>query len=550
MMTAPTAARSPVSTRVVLAAIWAIATAVNLTKAFHIDDTAYLLIAQWIGAHPLHPMSGTVFWGEVIEPISRINQPHLVFYLMAVWMRLFGTSEVAMHVLTSLFTLGGIVVFHDLSKRLLQRDSALPVALLFLGPAFLPSQNVMVDVPLLFFYLLFFWGLVRASAGESGARGILIAALAAAAAVLTKYSGLVLVPTLVWFIVRQRRWQTAWVLLIPILAIGAWSGFNYWDYGHIHLLDRLSSGTLARGMRRVPEWLMGLGAVAPLFALAGKRTFLGSRSLCLAAGVVSLLFGLQVGSMYLGISDHESVAIHRVNSVLALAFAANGLWLMLSACAGVLRARATGLTDVGAECLAVWLVGAAAFICLFSPFMAVRHVLLVLPPVILSLCAHQAKTGGRARVIAVLALSLAQGLALAASDWRLADVYRAEARALREAQGPSRRIWFTGHWGWQWYAEAEHMLPYQYEPGQSRLAVGDVIVEPVLVSHQEVTREDHWRLRHLQDVSIPTSNWTFVRTMSTMPYGGFYSVTAIGLAWKFSTQPLDAFTISEVVRAP
>ncbi len=162
----PPAARVPVRTWVALAAIWGIATAVNVTKAFHIDDTAYLDIAAWIAQHPIRPMSGTIFWYDTSAPIATLNQPHLVFYVMAIWMRLFGSSEVAQHLLMSLFTLGSILLFHDLCATVLRRDGVLPVALLFLGPAFMPSQNMMVDVPLLFFWLLFFRGIELAGRRE------------------------------------------------------------------------------------------------------------------------------------------------------------------------------------------------------------------------------------------------------------------------------------------------------------------------------------------------------------------------------------------------
>lgn len=85
--------------------LWAFVTGLNLLKPFHIDDTAYLLIAEWITQSPFHPMSGAFKWLDTTEPIFVTNQPHLFFYLMAGMMALAGPSELVMHLLLSVFTL-------------------------------------------------------------------------------------------------------------------------------------------------------------------------------------------------------------------------------------------------------------------------------------------------------------------------------------------------------------------------------------------------------------------------------------------------------------
>src|SRR5215467_925770 len=84
-----------------LLVLWVTVTAYNLFKPYHIDDTAHLEIARWISANPLRPMSGLFDWEEGIEPVYQLNQPHLYFYLLALWGGVFGYSEVAMHSLQS-----------------------------------------------------------------------------------------------------------------------------------------------------------------------------------------------------------------------------------------------------------------------------------------------------------------------------------------------------------------------------------------------------------------------------------------------------------------
>ena len=64
----------------VLVFLFAIATSINLDKAFHIDDAFHLHAAQWISEHPLRPMSGTIDWSGSVEHYYDGNQPPLFFY--------------------------------------------------------------------------------------------------------------------------------------------------------------------------------------------------------------------------------------------------------------------------------------------------------------------------------------------------------------------------------------------------------------------------------------------------------------------------------------
>src|SRR5690242_21117055 len=90
----------------VLLLLWMFATGLNLTKPYHIDDTAHLQIAQWITREPWRPMSGQINWYQDTEPIHVLNQPHLYFYLLAGWGALWGFGEVTMHLLQSFFKIG------------------------------------------------------------------------------------------------------------------------------------------------------------------------------------------------------------------------------------------------------------------------------------------------------------------------------------------------------------------------------------------------------------------------------------------------------------
>jgi hypothetical protein len=87
-------------------------------------------------------MSGLLNWNGSDEPIYNLNQPHLYFYLLALWAGMFGYSEAAMHELQSLAAALHTVVpsfgahfFAPLALR--------ATAILVLGPAFIVEQNLM-----------------------------------------------------------------------------------------------------------------------------------------------------------------------------------------------------------------------------------------------------------------------------------------------------------------------------------------------------------------------------------------------------------------------
>ena len=143
----------------ILLALCVVCAAVNLTKAVHMDDAAYLGIVDAILRDPLHVMSALLNWHNTAEPIAEINQPHLFFYLQALVTIVFGRSELAQHLLVTGVTSVAVVLFYRLAVLVAPGRPLLLTALFALGPAFLPGQNLMVDVPLVALWLLFFWAI-------------------------------------------------------------------------------------------------------------------------------------------------------------------------------------------------------------------------------------------------------------------------------------------------------------------------------------------------------------------------------------------------------
>ncbi len=528
---------STASDRLGLVLIFLAVTAANLAKPFHIDDAAHLEIARWIAENPFNPMSGTLNWAGIDEPIHRANQPHLYFYLLAGWGVLFGFAEIPLHLMQALFALAAILLFHRLATRIAPPHALALTALLALGPAFLVGQNLMVDVPLLALWLAFFLCLTDVDAA-SQTRRFLGAAAFCAAACLVKYSSLVLLVVLAAGIVLEGRWRQAWALLVPVGVLAAWSAFNIADYGSIHLFDRPADHDRVSRLYDVAmAWLATLGGVLPLGVLAAAvwlgRLRVPTLLVFGAAGAALLaLAGLVLAGQVADIqSDVMLARAFKVNgglAALAVAVALAGRAMEVARIRGVgdlsaLLARREVLIDAY---LLLWMVGTSAFYLLFSPFVATRHVLLVLPAILLLLGSRwRDATAGRAFAQAA-AFAAVLSACLAVSDWRFAGFYRDQAAAVADSLPEGSRAFASGHWGFQWYA-AQAGMPQVDVRGEA-LRPGDLLVVATGVDHQPIEREIETSL-----VAVRTSGpdpWSLFCTART---ARFYASGELG-PWSLS----------------
>jgi hypothetical protein len=193
--------------------------------------------------------------------------------------------------------------------------------------------------------------------------------------------------------------------------------------------------------------------------------------------------------------------------------------------------------------LAYWATGAAAFIVLFAPFVAMRHVLLALPAVVLLALAAlpgRIATGWSA---AALVTAFASSALVASADRWYAGIYRDQAKRLREALPASARVWTTGHWGWQWYAEKNGMM--QIIPERSSPAPGDFIVYPERVHRQPFPAG----LTTVPLNAIPVAPTNWVRAFAS-PNAGFYATSAFSqLPWAVRLDPIETFHVLRVQSA-
>ena len=488
-----------------LTALWLIATAYNLFKPYHIDDAAHLFIAQWIAHHWLHPMQGLLNWSGVDEPIFKTNQPHLYFYALAAWGSVFGFSAPAMHALQSLATLAAVLLMHRIARRFAPGYALWATAMLVFSPALFVEQNLMVDTPLLALWLAFFDALTDQAEGRRQTLRFVLAAVACWAAILVKYSSLTLVPVLAFALVFERRWAQLWTLLVPALAVAAWTGFNLWDYGAAHIATRSAGADQPEMDALAGAWLVTIGGITPVglvwLAQVGGAEKAWRACVAIALALAALATGVALGWVPTRWSDKLLTFMFAENAAVMLMLVAGGAWAVVRSRWWSRKAVQRLAPDLY---LVVWVAGTSAFYILFAPFIAARHALLILPPVILLACRALGEDLRRPAMAFGVGLSLVVSLALGVSDWRFADFYRVEAGRVARLKPPRHALWADGHWGWQWYA-AQAGLP-EVDVAASPVGPGDLIALSPEVDHQTIRRRLSLSLVRQDRETLPLLN--------------------------------------------
>jgi len=444
----------------------------NSAKPLHVDDSAYYQHAAHLARHPSRPYDFNVLWYEFPEPANTVLLPPVLPYWLAVPIRLFGLNVVVW----KLWLLPFCLVFALALQRLFDRCvSGLAITLLWmtvLSPAFFPTLNLMLDIPA--FSLALGALVVFLDAIDRGSLALAVGAGAVATlAMQTKYTAFSMPLTMLLAAVMARKpglWLASFVTAVSLFA--AWEALVFYQEGASHFLV---ATTIFDAIRRSSLPGLGLpllsciGGVAPgvfllaLAALGAKRWLV----MLAATGIV-----LAYGSI--GLGEWPTVIGDWPTSVFAVI---GGLtWAMSAAIAVRLMKDESGRMkdqrDVTSGMLqrrpSFFLVGWLAIeigsYFALSPFPASRRTMAIV--VIMTLLAGRlvARQASPRRGMVVLAatVSVVMGSAFAALDWWEARVRQQaayEAAATIRSYDPGSPVWYTGHWGFQFYAEKSGMKP-------------------------------------------------------------------------------------------
>jgi 4-amino-4-deoxy-L-arabinose transferase-like glycosyltransferase len=435
-------------------------------KAFNVDDTLFIYVARQIIQHPLDPFGFKVNWFLDAVPIAHeTKNPPLASYYIAAAAGFVGWSERALHFAFLLPALAVILGTYRLAQRL-TNSPLLAAAATLLTPAFLVSANsVMCDTMMLALWLwaIIFWieGLQPEKPHYLAISAILITLCA-----LTKYFGMALIPLLAAYsLARQRPLGSwAWYLLLPILAL---TGYQRWTkavYGLRMISEAAHMSTGVRQTRQSSALAKALvdlsfigGCTLPALTLA---PMVWPRKKLLAVCVASAIAGFLISRGRIGLGEMLwPFDFYRhwflVGVQLTLFIAAGFSVLMLAA------ADAWKRKDADSLLLMLWVGGTFIFTGFLNWAINARSVLPLIPAAGILLARRvdmrrATSLRWRPAMLAIpLAVAGAASIWLTWADTELANSARTAATLIEQKTwNHPGTIWFTGHWGFQYYMES------------------------------------------------------------------------------------------------
>jgi hypothetical protein len=441
-------------------------TLLNCAKPLVVDDTVYHYYAVHIAEHPGDPYGFTLPWGE---PANTILAPPVLLYWWAGAMRLFGDQLFLCKLSLLPFSLLFIFSLHALCRRF-ARQLAMPLVwMLVLSPVFLPSLNMMLDVPALALgccaLSVFFRGSDRGSLAWALAAGFI-----AAIAMETKYTAFVVPGVMVLHAVLFRRLRLGLAAaLVAVALFVTWEAFTAQAYGESHFLHALADRRLplAEKLKLGLPLLGQMGGTAPAVLLLGLIALGRSRRMVwCAAGLIAggfLLLAAVPESWAILLRDartHKaSLSVNNlVFGTLGLALFATGAAVMWRLCLPPRSMLSAGGRWRGRRVdtfLALWLGLEVVAYFVLSPFPAVRRVMGIFVVGTLLTGRLAARTCRRARpqrgtVWQATGVSIALGLLYFAVDFReyaaLRSIVQTAARDIR-VRDPEATIWYSGNHG-------------------------------------------------------------------------------------------------------
>jgi hypothetical protein len=490
----------------------------NAFKPAVIDDLAYVWYARQITQTPAEPFGPPpdgfrLIWYDRTQGAFTLLTPMVVPYWLAVGLALFGENLVLLKLWLFPFCLLFTASTFALFRRFAPGFEKPLLALTTFSPVFLPSLNLMIDVPAAALGLAALALLIHAVDREyPNWSQILAAGALAGIAAQTKYTGFTASAVILLFAILRRRALSGMVAVLVAASIFvAWEAYLAHVYGRSHFLmqverqqerfqdlnggfvARISGITQQKALMIVP--LVGvLGGIAsaliPLLLLGLRARVAIVRATLMFVMFCFVLMAVLPESVALFYRDSRNARNEvSLSTIVAGASGILFVFVLVAAVAylgfrGWSRWRIRLRTDAKAWFLIGWLVIELVACFALSPFIAVRRVLgIYIASTLVAgrLLAANAHEGMRWRLAMwSVCFGIALGVVTALTDCRDAAV---EKRAMqesitwiREQPGGEGPIWFCGHWGFHYYGEQAGLRAVC--PGESLLQPGDWIIYP------------------------------------------------------------------------
>ncbi len=488
-------------------------------KAFHVDDTLFIWCGQHIQQYPLDPYGFTVNWFGTEMPMHEImRNPPLMPYYLAIICSLIGWSEPAVHLALLLPAIACVLGFYSLAKRWTKEPLLAALIGLFTPAFFVSSTTAMCDTTMLAFevWAIIFW--IRAHETRRTVQYVL-SALFLAAAALTKFTGLTIIPLLlVYSVVRERKFifQTL-ALLLPVAAVFIYLIAVHIHYGGISIWDSLFYATSSGAGRTISlsTFVVGLsftgGCFLPVLFFAPalwrwKYVVIG------AVVIAAICVQVVAGDLFSSLELQKVSVADPLLSVQLIVFVVAGLLLLTLAIRQLREYRSAESVSLG-----LLVIGTIIFTIVISWSISARY-LLPLTPAVGILLVRSLKAGRmhRWRYLLLIPSAIATIL-VAMADYSVAESGKTAALEICTKYKPATAdLWFQGHWGFQYYMEQAHAKPLD---GQyPRIQPGDLLVYPL---NNSTFPMDRSALRVQERFEYPVTG--FVATMSPSVGAGFYA---------------------------
>lgn len=492
-------------------------------KAFTVDDTCFLRIAEHALSDPFDPAGFSYAWFDEPEPMSKyFTSGPIGAYLLVPTVAAGGAEWIA-H-LTGLAVLAvALLASVSLALRLefSPYEASLTGLLVVASPVVLAmSSTNMPDVPALALITL---GVERLCAWRDERRWhqAVVAALALGFAPLARAHTLLIWPVAA-VLVRRRAallpLAASVVVLLAAMRLTAGSAER--------------TGDVVTAVRRYVNW-DGRNALA-LASYFAATLPLALPWIALRHRVMSR-WSMAAGAVAAGLAWLQLIRLEQRHAWYVAPLAGLAAAVLIDVASDAWRRR-----DLVRGALLAWLLAALPIVAYFH--MAAKYLVPSAPAaaLLLVLAARESRARWRSGVLAFALLAgLTLGLLIARADAHFAGFARTAARELiapRTRDG--ERVWFAGHWGFQWYAEQAGGRVLTRTPPFPRR--GDVVVSATITDGAELVGVVA-RRRHIDSLVDDRPGG---RVMSGG--AGFYSNTWGYLPWAWSSNPIERYDVWRV----
>ena len=548
---------------IILIAIFALALSLPfLNKAYHIDDAAFIYVADQIAKDPLRPYSFILEWGSKSGLATHILDTPLVSYYIALITWLFGRSEIILHLSFIIFPVTAGISFYFIAKKLIRWPLTATLIMLSTAIFLVSSQNLMLDIPMLSLFLLAF-ALFTEGVDGGNHKLLFFGSFIAGAAYLAKPNAIFIIPLLLFYCFLKKKPRYMIYQLIPIAFIILFAVHNYYFEDRILIREYVPFlyGAKGNSIKVIIAYLFSnlsyIGG-ATIFTPFLLYPFVLKRKNALLLPVSILVSFISSLMLYKSSSGFVSGQYSLLQISLFFIFTLSSLFFILLVLAENYANAKSGISsllhfknikyDANKLFIFAWFIEMLAVNSIISGG-AAKYDTLLLPPFILSYFSifekhkKQPKSNPGRLLAFILFFTLLTGIAAAYADYQYANSYRSFSNeAPKNYKTANNIVHFVGGGGFQYYMN---------EKGYRMLLVndnspkkGDVIIKARISFPRKMAPELTKRLELIGTVSYNSK--IPVRTQNPAAHAGFYTYGGGFLPYSFSSASLENFDIYRV----